>query len=304
MELVLSTVAQGLLWAVLAIGLFITFRILDIADLSIEGTYPLGGAIAVMTITGGGSPLLAVIFAFFGGCIAGAVTGFLHTKLKIPALLAGILTMSGLYSVNLLTMDSKANLTLIGVDTIFSLTAPIFGGDLDLAKTLVNLVLVALAVFLIYTFFKTRIGLSIRATGDNEYMVRASSINIGVTKILALALSNAIIALSGGILAQYQQFADISSGVGMLVVGLASVIIGEAFLGQRGILCGLCAAVLGSIIYRLLIALAYQTNIFPSATFRLISAVIVTIALAIPAIKQLLDMQRKRKENLRDAHID
>ena len=224
--------------------------------------------------------------------------------LRIPAILAGILTMSGLYSVNLLTMDSKANLTLIGVDTIFSLTAPIFGGDLDLAKTLVNLVLVALAVFLIYTFFKTRIGLSIRATGDNEYMVRASSINIGVTKILALALSNAIIALSGGILAQYQQFADISSGVGMLVVGLASVIIGEAFLGQRGILCGLCAAVLGSIIYRLLIALAYQTNIFPSAAFRLISAVIVTIALAIPAIKQLLDMQRKRKENLRDAHID
>ena len=251
-----------------------------------------------------GHPILGIVLALAAGALAGVVTGALNVYLRIPAILAGILTMSGLYSVNLLTMDSKANLTLIGVDTIFSLTAPIFGGDLDLAKTLVNLVLVALAVFLIYTFFKTRIGLSIRATGDNEYMVRASSINIGVTKILALALSNSIIALSGGILAQYQQFADISSGVGMLVVGLASVIIGEAFLGQRGILCGLCAAVLGSIIYRLLIALAYQTNIFPSAAFRLISAVIVTIALAIPAIKQLIDMQRKRKENLRDAHID
>ena len=276
---------------------------MNIPDLTAEGSFTFGLVVAAV-FADLGHPILGIVLALAAGALAGVVTGALNVYLRIPAILAGILTMSGLYSVNLLTMDSKANLTLIGVDTIFSLTAPIFGGDLDLAKTLVNLVLVALAVFLIYTFFKTRIGLSIRATGDNEYMVRASSINIGVTKILALALSNAIIALSGGILAQYQQFADISSGVGMLVVGLASVIIGEAFLGQRGILCGLCAAVLGSIIYRLLIALAYQTNIFPSAAFRLISAVIVTIALAIPAIKQLLDMQRKRKENLRDAHID
>ena len=276
---------------------------MNIPDLTAEGSFTFGLVVAAV-FADLGHPILGIVLALAAGALAGVVTGALNVYLRIPAILAGILTMSGLYSVNLLTMDSKANLTLIGVDTIFSLTAPIFGGDLDLAKTLVNLVLVALAVFLIYTFFKTRIGLSIRATGDNEYMVRASSINIGVTKILALALSNAIISLSGGILAQYQQFADISSGVGMLVVGLASVIIGEAFLGQRGILCGLCAAVLGSIIYRLLIALAYQTNIFPSAAFRLISAVIVTIALAIPAIKQLLDMQRKRKENLRDAHID
>ena len=293
----------GLIYGFLAIGIYISFRIMNIPDLTAEGSFTFGLVVAAV-FADLGHPILGIVLALAAGALAGVVTGALNVYLRIPAILAGILTMSGLYSVNLLTMDSKANLTLIGVDTIFSLTAPLFGGDLDLAKTLVNLVLVALAVFLIYTFFKTRIGLSIRATGDNEYMVRASSINIGVTKILALALSNAIIALSGGILAQYQQFADISSGVGMLVVGLASVIIGEAFLGQRGILCGLCAAVLGSIIYRLLIALAYQTNIFPSAAFRLISAVIVTIALAIPAIKQLLDMQRKRKENLRDAHID
>lgn len=303
MTLFIGSLQLGLIYGFLAIGIYISFRIMNIPDLTAEGSFTFGLVVAAV-FADLGHPILGIALALAAGALAGVVTGALNVYLRIPAILAGILTMSGLYSVNLLTMDSKANLTLIGVDTIFSLTAPIFGGDLDLAKTLVNLVLVALAVFLIYTFFKTRIGLSIRATGDNEYMVRASSINIGVTKILALALSNAIIALSGGILAQYQQFADISSGVGMLVVGLASVIIGEAFLGQRGILCGLCAAVLGSIIYRLLIALAYQTNIFPSAAFRLISAVIVTIALAIPAIKQLLDMQRKRKENLRDAHID
>lgn len=303
MTLFIGSLQLGLIYGFLAIGIYISFRIMNIPDLTAEGSFTFGLVVAAV-FADLGHPILGIVLALAAGALAGVVTGALNVYLRIPAILAGILTMSGLYSVNLLTMDSKANLTLIGVDTIFSLTAPIFGGDLDLAKTLVNLVLVALAVFLIYTFFKTRIGLSIRATGDNEYMVRASSINIGVTKILALALSNAIIALSGGILAQYQQFADISSGVGMLVVGLASVIIGEAFLGQRGILCGLCAAVLGSIIYRLLIALAYQTNIFPSAAFRLISAVIVTIALAIPAIKQFLDMQRKRKENLRDAHID
>ena len=303
MTLFIGSLQLGLIYGFLAIGIYISFRIMNIPDLTAEGSFTFGLVVAAV-FADLGHPILGIVLALAAGALAGVVTGALNVYLRIPAILAGILTMSGLYSVNLLTMDSKANLTLIGVDTIFSLTAPIFGGDLDLAKTLVNLVLVALAIFLIYTFFKTRIGLSIRATGDNEYMVRASSINIGVTKILALALSNAIIALSGGILAQYQQFADISSGVGMLVVGLASVIIGEAFLGQRGILCELCAAVLGSIIYRLLIALAYQTNIFPSAAFRLISAVIVTIALAIPAIKQLLDMQRKRKENLRDAHID
>lgn len=303
MTLFIGSLQLGLIYGFLAIGIYISFRIMNIPDLTAEGSFTFGLVVAAV-FADLGHPILGIVLALAAGALAGVVTGALNVYLRIPAILAGILTMSGLYSVNLLTMDSKANLTLIGVDTIFSLTAPLFGGDLDLAKTLVNLVLVALAVFLIYTFFKTRIGLSIRATGDNEYMVRASSINISVTKILALALSNAIIALSGGILAQYQQFADISSGVGMLVVGLASVIIGEAFLGQRGILCGLCAAVLGSIIYRLLIALAYQTNIFPSAAFRLISAVIVTIALAIPAIKQLLDMQRKRKENLRDAHVD
>ena len=303
MTLFIGSLQLGLIYGFLAIGIYISFRIMNIPDLTAEGSFTFGLVVAAV-FADLGHPILGIVLALAAGALAGVVTGALNVYLRIPAILAGILTMSGLYSVNLLTMDSKANLTLIGVDTIFSLTAPLFGGDLDLAKTLVNLVRVALAVFLIYTFFKTRIGLSIRATGDNEYMVRASSINIGITKILALALSNAIIALSGGILAQYQQFADISSGVGMLVVGLASVIIGEAFLGQRGILCGLCAAVLGSIIYRLLIALAYQTNIFPSAAFRLISAVIVTIALAIPAIKQLLDMQRKRKENLRDAHID
>ena len=303
MTLFIGSLQLGLIYGFLAIGIYISFRIMNIPDLTAEGSFTFGLVVAAV-LADAGHPVLGIVLALAAGAVAGVVTGALNVYLRIPAILAGILTMSGLYSVNLLTMDSKANLTLIGTDTIFSLLAPLFGDNLDTAKTVLNIILVAVVIALVYLFFKTRIGLSIRATGDNEYMVRASSINISLTKILALALSNAIIALSGGILAQYQQFADISSGVGMLVVGLASVIIGEAFLGQRGILCGLCAAVLGSIIYRLLIALAYQTNIFPSAAFRLLSAVIVTIALAIPAVKQLIDMQRKRKENLADAHLD
>lgn len=303
MTLFIGSLQLGLIYGFLAIGIYISFRIMNIPDLTAEGSFTFGLVVAAV-FADKGHPILGIVLALAAGAIAGVVTGALNVYLRIPAILAGILTMSGLYSLNLLAMDSKANLTLIGTDTIFSLSAPLFGGDLNMAKTVLNLVLVVLTIFLMYTFFKTRIGLSIRATGDNEYMVRASSINIGITKILALAISNAIIALSGGILAQYQQFADISSGVGMLVVGLASVIIGEAFLGQRGILCGLCAAVLGSIVYRLLIALAYQTNIFPSAAFRLLSAVIVTVALAIPAIKQLATMQRKRKENLSHADLD
>ncbi|MDO4280161.1 MAG: ABC transporter permease [Peptococcaceae bacterium] len=301
MTLFIGSLQLGLIYGFLAIGIYISFRIMNIPDLTAEGSFTFGLVISAVA-TEAGHPLLGIVFAILAGLVAGWVTGALNVYLRIPAILAGILTMSGLYSVNLLAMGSKANLTLIGKETIFQLAAPIFGGSMNTAKTLVNLILVAAFIVLFYLFFKTRIGLSIRATGDNEHMVRASSININTTKLLALAISNGVIALSGGILAQYQQFADISSGVGMLVVGLASVIIGEAFLGQKSILRGLFAAVLGSIIYRLLIALAYQTNIFPTAAFRLLSAVIVTIALAIPTIKQLYDMQRAKKEN--QSHAD
>ena len=302
MTLFLGSLELGLIYGFLAIGIYMSFRILNIPDLTAEGSFTFGLVVSAVA-TQAGHPILGIALALLAGALSGVVTGALNVYLNIPAILAGILTMSGLYSVNLLAMGSKSNMTLIGKDTIFQVVAPLCGGSLNMSKMLLNIVLVALCIVRLHYFFKTRIGLSIRATGDNEDMVRASSINIKITKILALAISNGIIAVSGGILAQYQQFADISSGVGMLVVGLASVIIGEAFLGQKGVLSGLCAAVLGSVVYRLLIALAYQTNIFPTAAFRLLSAVIVTIALAIPALKQFYEMSRAKKENMSHADL-
>ncbi len=301
MTLFIGSLQLGLIYGFLAIGIYFSFRIMNIPDLTAEGSFTFG-LVTSAVFTTMGHPILGILLAIIAGLAAGCVTGLLNVKLQIPAILAGILTMSGLYSINLLAMGSKSNLTLIGKTTIFQLAAPLFGNNLNLSKLILSFLFILLVIVFLVIFFQTRIGLSIRATGDNEYMVRASSINIDVTKVLAIAISNGIIALSGGILAQYQQFADISSGIGMLVVGLASVIIGETFLGKKGIFNGLLAAVIGSILYRFLIALAYQTNIFPTAAFRLLSAVIVTIALAIPALKQFYDLTTTKKENQR--HVD
>lgn len=296
MTLFLGSLQLGLIYSLLAIGIFISFRIMNLPDLTTEGSFTLGLVISAV-FTSMGHPIVGIIGSILAGVFAGFLTGALNALFKIPTILAGILTMSALYSVNLLAMGSKSNLTLIGKTTIFQKLSPLFSNNMDFVKILVSLSFVIIVVALLYFFFLTRIGLSIRATGDNEAMVQSSSINIHFTKILALALSNACIALSGGILAQYQQFADISSGVGILVVGLASVIIGEAFLGRRGIFCGLCSAILGSVIYRFLIALSYQTDIFPTAAFRLLSAIIVTIALALPALKQFYVLSNAKKEN-------
>lgn len=300
MSLFIGSIQLGFIYSLLAIGIYITFRVMNLPDLTAEGSFTFGLVISAV-FCNTGHPWWGIFGGLIAGAIAGCVTGLLNVCFQIPTILAGILTMSGLYSINLLAMGSKSNLTLIGKTTIFNIADPLFNGNTDATKLAVSGISVVFTVVILHLFFKTRIGLSIRATGDNEYMVRASSINIALTKVLSLAVSNACIALSGAILTQYQQFADISSGVGMLVVGLASVIIGETFLGRRGILAGLCAAVTGSLIYRLLIALAYQTDIFPAAAFRLLSAVIVTVALAIPALKQFADKRADRKENLHHA---
>ena len=288
MELVLSTVAQGLLWAVLAIGLFITFRILDIADLSIEGTYPLGGAIAVMTITGGGSPLLAVIFAFFGGCIAGAVTGFLHTKLKIPALLAGILTMIGLYSINLRIMG-RATTTILGEETVNSF----FENNMSkVSATLIVGLLATLVVwFFCYIFFGTELGAAIRATGDNPQMIRAQGINTDVTIMLGLIISNGFVGVTGALLSQSNGYADVNMGTGVLVTGLASIIIGEVLFGTRSFKNWLISVVLGSIVYRAVVAFVLWLGMNPN-DLKLLTAVIVAVALALPLIKSKMQKLR------------
>ena len=290
MELVLSTVAQGLLWAVLAIGLFITFRILDIADLSIEGTYPLGGAIAVMTITGGGSPILAILFAFLGGCVAGAVTGFLHTKLKIPALLAGILTMIGLYSINLRIMG-RATTSILGEETVYTF----FESSMSkVSATLVVGLLATLVVwFFCYIFFGTELGAAIRATGDNPQMIRAQGVNTDITIILGLIISNGFVGITGALLSQSNGYADVNMGSGVLVTGLASIIIGEVLFGTRSFKNWLISVVLGSIVYRAVVAFVLWLGMNPN-DLKLLTAVIVAVALALPLIKSKMQKLRSR----------
>lgn len=294
MALVLGSLQLGLLYGLLAMGIYITFRILNIPDLTAEGSFTFGLAVSA-AFTVAGHPMVGILFAILAGALAGAVTGFLQTGCKIHPILAGILTMSGLYTVNLCIMGSSSNLSLIANDTLFKLSYDLFGMDKDICKLIVSVIAIILVAAVLIVFFKTHIGLCIRATGDNEEMVKASSIDINITKILALAISNASIALCGGLIAQYQGFADINSGVGILVVGLASVIIGELFTRKRSVTAGLISAIIGSVVYRFIVALAMSTSFFPAYALKLVSAVIVGVALAIPAIKEWQATRKLKK---------
>jgi len=295
MVLFIGSLQLGLIFALLAMGIFISFRILNIPDLTADGSFTLGLS-ASAALTAVGHPVIGMIAGLLAGCAAGAVTGLLQTKVRIHPILAGIITMSGLYTINLYILGARSNLTLIGSDTVFSLLIGGSGLNRDLVRTLLPLVIcIALGVGLFW-FFKTHAGLCIRATGSNEEMVNASSIHVGKTKILAVAISNGCVALSGAVLAQYQGFADIGSGVGMMVVGLASVIIGEAFFGKRSVGLGLISAAAGSLVYRYVIALALSAAFFPAFALRLVSAVIVVLALSLPEIRKWLMKMKKRRE--------
>ncbi len=295
MSLLIGSLQLGFLYGIMALGIYITFRILNIPDLTTEGSFTLGLAVSgMMTISG--HPWLGILMAALAGAAAGAVTGLLQTKLGIHAVLAGILTMSGLYTVNLMILGSRSNLSLIGSDTLFKQIQELFSVDKDAAYLIIAVLAAVLFAAGLIVLFRTHLGLCIRATGDNEDMVSASSIDVHAMKIIALAVSNACVAVSGGLIAQYQGFADISSGTGMLVVGLASVIIGEVFTGKRSLAVGLCSSVLGSIVYRFIIALAMKSPIFPAYALKLVSAVIVAAALAIPVIRYQYSMRKKKKE--------
>lgn len=295
MSLLIGSLQLGFLYGIMALGIYITFRILNIPDLTTEGSFTLGLAVSgMMTISG--HPWLGILMAALAGAAAGAMTGLLQTKLGIHAVLAGILTMSGLYTVNLMILGSRSNLSLIGSDTLFKQIQELFSVDKDAAYLIIAVLAAVLFAAGLIVLFRTHLGLCIRATGDNEDMVSASSIDVHAMKIIALAVSNACVAVSGGLIAQYQGFADISSGTGMLVVGLASVIIGEVFTGKRSLAVGLCSSVLGSIVYRFIIALAMKSPIFPAYALKLVSAVIVAAALAIPVIRYQYSMRKKKKE--------
>lgn len=295
MSIIFGTAQLGLIYGLLAIGIYISFRVLNVPDLTAEGSFTFGLAVSSVTAAAG-HPFLAMILAILAGGAAGVVTGLLQTKCAIHPVLAGILTMSGLYSINMFVMGERANVTLIGIDTVFTKAMDAMPFlDKNTVKLIIAVVTVIIAAALAILFFHTHIGLCVRAAGDNETMVRASSINVDRVKILALAISNAFISLCGGMIAQYQSFADINSGVGILVVGLASVIIGEVIIGKRGLTIGIISAVAGSVIYRVIIALATQYTILPAYMLKFISAVIVAAALTVPAFKQALSVNKLKR---------
>lgn len=282
MNFFLDSALLGLEYALLAVGVYITFRILNLPDLTVDGSFTFGMAVSTV--------LCAAAHPFAGllaGALAGVVTGFLQTHCKIHPILAGILTMSGLYTVNI---------TVLGGPNVSLLDAPKFFEVLGGKAPAVGLV-TAVIVVLVTLFFQTVGGLCIRAAGSNEDMVRASSINTTAVRWAALALANALVALSGAILAQCQGFGDVGAGSGMIVIGLASVIIGEVICGRRGIVIGIVSAVLGSVVYRIIIALALRYNLMSANSLKLLSALIVAATLAVPAAAAAVRAGRERKEN-------
>ena len=294
LDLVLSTVSQGLLWAIMALGVFLTFRVLDIADLSVEGTFPLGAAVAATLIDAGHSVWFAMLIALIAGCIGGTVTALLTTKLKIPALLSGILTMIGLYSVNLMIMG-KANVPLLRAETVFTLTENLFGVSSVVATLIVGLVATVIVGAIMYWFFGTVLGTAIRATGCNPQMARAQGINTNVMVILGLLISNGLVALSGALVAQSNGFADVGMGTGTIVIGLASVIIGEVLVGTRSFKNWLFSVVLGSVVYRAVIAIVLELGMPPN-DLKLFTAVLVAIALSLPLIKNKFAIMKRSEE--------
>ena len=277
---IMSALELGCIYALVALALFLSFRILNIADMTTDGAFTLGCAVSA-TIAVAGHPLLALPAAMAAGACAGFITAFLQTKLKIPSILAGIITNTGLYTVNLAVMGFSSNVSMVKADTMFSLVKPYLGSFYKLIPAAVLTVVMGVLLVL---FLKTRLGLSIRATGDNPDMVRASSINTAFTVTVGLCLSNAMTALSGAVLAQYQKTADINLGTGMVIIGLASLIIGETLMPKGKTWMKALGAILGSILYRFIIAIALRLDL-PSECLKLISAVIVALAIGLPAIK-------------------
>lgn len=270
------------------------FRVLDIADLSVEGTFPLGAAVAATLIDAGHSVWFAMLIALIAGCIGGTVTALLTTKLKIPALLSGILTMIGLYSVNLMIMG-KANVPLLRAETVFTLTEDLFGVSSVVATLIVGLIATTVVGVIMYWFFGTVLGTAIRATGCNPQMARAQGINTNVMVILGLLISNGLVALSGALVAQSNGFADVGMGTGTIVIGLASVIIGEVLFGTRSFKNWLISVVLGSVVYRAVIAIVLELGMPPN-DLKLFTAVLVAIALSLPLIKNKFAIMKRSEE--------
>lgn len=274
----MGAIELGMIYSILALGVFLSFRTLNTPDLTVDGSIVTGAAASAMICSIGGNPLIALLVAFILGSLAGVVTALLNTKLKIQPLLSGILVMLGIYSINLRIMGNRSNIALTKNETIYKMAKDFLPSSYS--SLIVGTFLLILISILMFFFLKTRLGFALRATGDNEDMVRASGINSDHMKIMGLSLSNGLVGLSGGMLAQYQSYADIGMGVGMVVIGLASVIIGEAVFGAKSLFKRLIAVGMGAILYRLIIAIALNFGM-PANDLKLVSAIIVTFALAL-----------------------
>lgn len=280
----IGAVEVGLIYGVMALGVYLTFRVLDFPDLTVDGSFTTGAATAAMLILNGTNPLLASLAGAAAGFVAGIVTGLLHTKGKIDGLLAGILTMIALWSINLRIMD-KSNIPLLRSDQIFTplKDAKLLGTPTSVAIFLAVIVLLALAVI---WFLKTDMGLSLRATGDNGPMIQSFGVSTDFNKILMLGLSNGFVGFCGALIAQYQGFADISMGIGLILVGLASVIMGQAILGQKNLWLAVAAVIVGAVLYRIIIFAALRAGLDPN-DMKAITAVLVIIALVLPRWKMM-----------------
>ena len=285
----------GAIYSLVAMALFISFSILNIADLSTDGCYTLGFAVGA-TVTLAGHPLLALPAAMLAGACSGFVTAFLQTKLGVESILAGIIVNTGLYTVNLAVMGWSSNLSIYGSDSLFTLCKELFPWEwwAKWHELVVLAVILLVAALLVVLFFRTRLGLSIRATGDNRDMVRASSVNPTFTITVGLCVANALTALSGAMVGQYQKTVDINSGTGIVVIGLACLIIGETVLGRRTVFKGIIAVMLGSILYRFIYAIVFYTKVVPVDCLKLLTAVIVGLAIAAPSIKKWAAFQKRK----------
>ena len=300
----LGATSQGILWGVMALGVYITFKILDFADMTVDGSFALGGCTCAILIVKGCNPLLALSVATIAGVFAGMITGLLHTKLRIPGILAGILMMLALYSVNLHIMGGpntslkRTSATIMGfIGNIFNLSAHLKDNANSVASLITGIIFAVLLILALYWFFGTELGSSIRATGDNERMSRAQGVNTDNMKILALMISNGLVSLSGGLVMQQQRFGDVSMGIGTIVIGLASIIIGEVIFGHGlSFWMHLVGVMVGSILYRLIIAVVLQLGM-DAQDMKLFTAIIVAIALSIPVLKTKFPKKKQETKN-------
>lgn len=301
-DVITSSFTQGAVWAILGLGAYVTFRLLNIADLSAEGVFPLGGAIAAMCISQAWNPYLATGAAFLGGLLAGSVSGWLHTKLHIPPIITGIMMQTGLYSINLRVMGGRPNIPLIGQQTIYTPLEQGLGLSKNLSVTIVAVIAFVLVAACMIAFLNTETGLALRATGDNLRMSEANGVNTNWMKTLGYMLSNGLIALCGAMVAQKDGFADISMGIGTIVIALASIVIAEVIIPNRTIGQRLLTILLGSFIYRLIIDTILNQNLIQiqHTDIRLFSAILLGVVLFIPTLQRQIQGQAKR---IRGGHL-